>query len=75
MTTAIEPMITAGGAEDLHPRRRVVDFDRRRLSGGHFEHTWPSRHRALGSLRGKRGFWYHDGPRRELLPARGLLTP
>ena len=36
MTLAIEPMITAGGADDLRPRRRLVDLDRRRLARSPF---------------------------------------
>ena len=36
MTIAIEPMITAGGAEVYPARRRVVDLDARRVAGGPF---------------------------------------
>ena len=46
MTLAIEPMINAGGAGRLPPRRRMVDLDRRRLALG------PLRAHRRGDRRG-----------------------
>ena len=61
MTLAIEPMITAGRAGRLRPRRRLVDLDRRRLARGPFRaHGRDHDGRARGSSRKRLGCWYHD---------------
>ena len=76
MTIAIEPMITAGWPGRLHPRRRLVDLDLRRLAGGPFR-----AHRG----RHRRGPAHPDGSNEgpgtmttrvaRRLPARDLILP